>query len=91
MEQGHKVLFVLFGLVVVAVLLGIQKWPISFAPAFVAAPANDPDSVTLGASGTMATNENLVGPRNLTANVPLFFPPPLAHLNPVTSRQMTSC
>lgn len=88
MEQGHKVLFVLFALVVIAVLLGIQHWPPQIAPALVA-DDNSGDAV-LGASGTMATNDNLSGPVELVRNVPLFFPPPLAHLNPVTSTDTVS-
>ena len=82
MEQAHKVLFVLIGIAIVAVLLGWRSIPPA-APALVTADADHPDAMILGDSTPRATTTK--GPDYLTANVPLFFPAPLAHLNPITS------
>lgn len=88
MPQGEKILIVLIALLGVAIFLGLQKFPPKIAPAFNIAPVDDPHSVILGASTAPATNTTLAGPRELTANKPLFFPPPLAHLNPTTSDEL---
>lgn len=81
MEQGHKVLFVLAGLAIIAALLGYRTF---HAPAILVGPTDDPDAVRLGMS---AVNHGTVsGPAYLQANKPLYFPAPMFWLNPGTSK-----
>jgi hypothetical protein len=87
MEQTHKVLFILVGLGIIGLLLGWRCYP-GVAPALIAHPSADPDDMVLGDSTPPAT-DNVAGPSYLTANVQLFFPPPLAHLNPTTSDELS--
>jgi len=78
----------MFGLAVIAALLFVQRWPFAGVAPALLADENSGDAV-LGASGTMATNETLKGPQNLTANQPLLYPPPLMGLNPITSQSIS--
>lgn len=79
MEQGHKVLFVLVGLAVMAALLGAYKFK---SPVLIAFPEDDTDAVRLGMSAT--NNGTTKGPWQLTANTPIKFPPPLQFLTAST-------
>lgn len=80
MEQGHKVLFILLGLAIIAALLGYR----TIKPPAILGDA-DPTDVKLGMS---ATNEGrVVGPAFMQSNRPLFNFPwlPMQPLDPVTS------
>lgn len=76
------VLLALIGLAILAVLLGVRSIP-RVTPATITGMPDDPDAMVLGASGAAARTTD--GPVYLTANVPLFYPPPLAHLNITTA------
>lgn len=81
-NNAHKVLFILIGLAILAALVGLRP---RFQAALLTATRDDADTMRLGDSTEQTDSPS--GPAYLVANVPLFFPPPLAHLNPVTSTE----
>lgn len=81
MSSEIKIVFILGGLVMLACILGFRP---RISPALISGSSPDADAMVLGESGMGATSA-LRGPDYLTSNVQLFFPPPLMHLNPVTS------
>lgn len=91
MDKPHRILFIVLGLFIIGLLLGWQCWP-GVKPTLIAdADVNgNPDALVIGDSSAPAT-DNVSGPVYLSANVPLYFPPPLTALNPVTSDTVSGC
>lgn len=89
-NNAHKIAFVIVALLLIAGLMGWQQWEKhkGVSKAFLSDKEDNPSTMRLGDSGKHATNSNLRGPHYLTSAVPLHYPPPLAHLNPITSNEM---
>ena len=89
-DNAHKIGFVIVALLIIAWLLGWQQWEKhkGISKAFLSDKDDNPLTMRLGESGKHATNQNLSGPHYLTSAVPLHYPPPLTHLNPITSDEL---